>query len=111
MSADGYLVRGFRDGLDGNLYNFLSPRAHPELIVKRLEEVNAEWGHGCVVPDTGIQQLSDEGVSMGNRVKSSRLQLRPGHLSRQTDHRGMWKYRKQDPRPEFVAEDPRARAE
>ena len=49
MSADGYLVRGFRDGLDGNLYNFLSPRAHPELIVKRLDEVNAEWGHGCAV--------------------------------------------------------------
>ena len=49
MSADGYLVRGFRDGLDGNLYNFLSPRSHPELIVKRLDEINAEWGHGCVV--------------------------------------------------------------
>ena len=38
-----------KDGLDGNLYEFLSRRAHPKLIADRIDEINAEWGHGCTV--------------------------------------------------------------
>ena len=49
MSAEGYLVRGFRDGLDGNLYRYLSLRSHPKIIANRIDEVKMEWGHGGVV--------------------------------------------------------------
>ena len=49
MSAEGYLIRGFRDGRDGNLYRYFSPRSHPKIIANRIDEVKMEWGHGCVV--------------------------------------------------------------
>ena len=49
MSADGYLVKKFRHGLDGNPYAFLTRRSHPTLITERLDEIHSEWGHGCVV--------------------------------------------------------------
>ena len=49
--AKGYLVNGFRSGLDadGNLYDFLSANAHPKLIARHLDSLSEEHGHGCVV--------------------------------------------------------------
>ena len=49
LSAEGYLIRKFRDGLDGNLYEFLGRTAHPKVISDRLKEIQKEWGHGCAV--------------------------------------------------------------
>jgi uncharacterized membrane protein YgcG len=49
MTAEGYLIKSLKDGLDGNLYEFLSRRAHPKIIADRIDEINAEWGHGCAV--------------------------------------------------------------
>ena len=49
MTAEGYLIKSFKNGLDGNLYEFLSRRAHPKLIADRIDEINFEWGHGCAV--------------------------------------------------------------
>ncbi len=49
--AKGYLVNGFRNGLDedGNLYDFLDAKDHPKLIAKYLDSLSEEHGHGCVV--------------------------------------------------------------
>ena len=47
--AKGYLIERFRSGLDGNLYNFLPPQSHPELLAKHLDAIRREWGHGCAV--------------------------------------------------------------
>ena len=49
MSADGYLVKRFRDGLDGNVYDFLTKRSQPAIVTKHLDEIGLEWGHGSVV--------------------------------------------------------------
>lgn len=49
MSAEGYLVRDFDDGLFGKLYKYLGPRSHPKIITSRINEVKTEWGHGCAV--------------------------------------------------------------
>ena len=49
LSAEGYLIRKFRDGLDGNLYEFLSKTAHPKVVSDHLKEIRKEWGHGCAV--------------------------------------------------------------
>lgn len=47
--AKGYLIEGFRSGLDGNLYNFLPHATHPKLLAKHLDAIRKEWGHGCAV--------------------------------------------------------------
>ncbi len=47
--AKGYLINGFKSGLDGNLYDFLDPKAHPKLVAKHLDALSKEHGHGCVV--------------------------------------------------------------
>ena len=47
--AKGFLVRGFRDGLDGNLYEFLDPNTQPKLVTRHLDAISKEHGHGCVV--------------------------------------------------------------
>jgi len=49
MSADGYLVKSFKNDLYGNVFNFLSPKSHPKLVTNRIDEIDQEWGHGCVV--------------------------------------------------------------
>ena len=47
-AAQGYLVDGFRDGLDGNLYDFIQ-RRHPRLVMDSLDKIASDWGHGSVV--------------------------------------------------------------
>ena len=49
LAAEGYLIRKFRDGLDGNLYEFLGNTVHPKVVSDRLKEIRKEWGHGCAV--------------------------------------------------------------
>ena len=49
LAAEGYLIKKFRDGLDGNLYEFLSKGGHPKVISDHLKEIHREWGHGCAV--------------------------------------------------------------
>ena len=47
-AAEGYLVNSFRNGLDGNLYDFIG-KPYPRVISKRLKSICSEWGHGCAV--------------------------------------------------------------
>ena len=46
--SEGYLIKGFRNGLDGNPYEFLE-KQHPRVVTKRLNEISKEWGHGSAV--------------------------------------------------------------
>lgn len=46
--GEGYLIKSFRDGLDGDLYEFLE-KQHPRVVAKRLNEISKEWGHGSAV--------------------------------------------------------------
>ena len=47
-AAQGYLIDGFRDGLDGNLYDFIR-LPYPRIVMNRLGQIASEWGHGSVV--------------------------------------------------------------
>ena len=47
--GEGYLIKDFRDGLDGNLYEFLEKQQHPRVVAKCLNEISNEWGHGSAV--------------------------------------------------------------
>ena len=47
-AAQGYLIDCFRDGLDGNLYDFISA-PHPRVVTDRIDLISSEWGHGSVV--------------------------------------------------------------
>lgn len=62
--AKGYLIEGFRDGLDGNLYNFLPPQSHPKLLTKHLDAIGKEWGHGCAVLIPAFNHFGNPGTSL-----------------------------------------------
>lgn len=47
-AAQGYLIDDFRNGLDGNLYNFLKP-PYPDIVNRQLDQIAEEWGHGSVM--------------------------------------------------------------
>ena len=47
-AAQGYLIAGFRDGLDGNLYDFINA-PYPRAVTDRIDLISSEWGHGSVV--------------------------------------------------------------
>ena len=47
-AAEGYLINDFREGLDGNLYDFIST-PYPPIVTNCLDEIRSEWGHGSVV--------------------------------------------------------------
>lgn len=47
--AKGYLIEGFRDGLNGNLYDFLPSDSHPKTFTKHLDTIAKKYGHGCAV--------------------------------------------------------------
>lgn len=62
--AKGYLIEGFSDGLDGNLYDFLPLQSHPELLAKHLDAIRKEWGHGCVVLMPAFNHFGSRGISL-----------------------------------------------
>ena len=47
--AKGYLIEGFRNGLNGNLYDFLPSDSHPKIFTKHLDTIAKKYGHGCAV--------------------------------------------------------------
>ncbi len=46
-AAQGYLIDGFRNGLDGNLYDFSTE--HPDVLSNRIKEIASKWRHGSCV--------------------------------------------------------------
>ena len=47
-TAQGYLIDRFRNGRDGNLYDFISA-PHPRVVANHIDLIFSEWGHGSVV--------------------------------------------------------------
>lgn len=62
--AKGYLIQGFKAGLDGNLYDFLPLQSHPKLIAKHLDAIGKNWGHGCAVLIPGFNYFGDPEASL-----------------------------------------------
>lgn len=60
----GYLIRGFKAGLDGNLYDFLPLQSHPKLIAKHLDVIGEDWGHGCAVLIPAFNQFGSPETSL-----------------------------------------------
>ena len=58
--GEGYLIKDFRDGLDGNLYEFLEKQQHPRVVAKHLNEISSEWGHGSAVMMLAFNNFRDE---------------------------------------------------
>lgn len=61
-AAEGYLVDGFRNGLDGNLYDFY--KQHPRIVSNRLDQIHSEWGHGCAVMIPVFNNFKSGGESL-----------------------------------------------
>ena len=112
--AKGYLVNGFRSGLeaDGNLYDFLDANAHPKLIAKHLDLLSEEHGHGCVMMIPAFNNFRSSGAAaLGNSVQSGRLQLRSRYPSRQACHRGSGKRKHPASGCSLIGEHPRTGTE
>ena len=61
LAAEGYLIKKFKAGLDGNLYEFLTRTAHPKVISDHLKEIDKEWGHGCAVIIPAFNNFRSDG--------------------------------------------------
>ena len=68
MSADGYLVKDFRGGLDGNLYEFLPKGSQPRIVADRLDEIESEWGHGCAIIIPAFNNFRSGGMKLWDIV-------------------------------------------
>ena len=68
MSAEGYLIKQFKNGLDGNLYEFLGTREHPPLVKRCIDEIKTAWGHGCAVLIPAFNNFGSEGMALWDIV-------------------------------------------
>lgn len=64
----GYLIKGFKDGRDGNLYDFLNATQQPRPVKKILDAIGNEWGHGCVVVIPAYNSFRDDGIPLWDIV-------------------------------------------
>ena len=64
----GYLVNGFKDGRDGNLYDFLNANAHPRPVSKLIDAIGSAWGHGCVVLIPAYNNFRNDGMPLWDIV-------------------------------------------
>ena len=62
--AEGYLIKRFRNGLRGGLYDFLPEPEHPKLIANNLDQIAKEWGHGSAVIVTGFNGFRSAGNTL-----------------------------------------------
>ena len=62
-AAEGYLVDGFRNGLDGNLYDFIG-KPYPRIVSNRIKQIRSEWGHGCAVMIPVFNNFKSDGASL-----------------------------------------------
>ena len=60
----GYLINGFNNGNDGNLYDFLNTKEQPRIVTKLLDVIGNEWGHGCVVIIPVYNNFRNEGMPL-----------------------------------------------
>ena len=68
MTAEGYLIKEFKKGLDGNLYKFLGTREHPSLVKRYIDEIKSAWGHGCAVLIPAFNNFGSEGMALWDIV-------------------------------------------
>ena len=66
--GEGYLIKDFRDGLDGNLYEFFEQQQHPRVVAKRLNEISNEWGHGSAVMMLAFNNFRNGGTPLWDIV-------------------------------------------
>ena len=62
--AEGYLIKGFRSGLRGGLYEFLSEKEHPRIVTEDLNDIAKEWGHGSSIIVTAFNNFRSGGISL-----------------------------------------------
>ena len=66
--AEGYLIKDFKSGLKGSLYDFIPESQHPKVIVQELDQIAKDWGHGSAIIVTGFNGFRSEGISLWDIV-------------------------------------------
>ena len=64
QDAEGYLIKGFKSGLQGGLYDFLPYSQHPRSITRDLDTIAKEWGHGSSVMALAFNNFRRGGISL-----------------------------------------------
>ena len=62
--AEGYLIKEFKTGLRGDLYDFLPEGEHPRIVRRDLDEIANEWGHGSSIIIPAFNSFRSGGVSL-----------------------------------------------
>ena len=64
QDAEGFLIRDFKSGLQGGLYDFLSESQHPRAITRDLDKIAQEWGHGSTVMALAFNNFRSGGIPL-----------------------------------------------
>ena len=62
--AEGYLIKEFKTGLQGGLYNFLPENEHPRATTRDLDDIANEWGHGSSISIPAFNNFRSGGISL-----------------------------------------------
>ena len=64
QDAEGYLIKEFKSGLRGGLYDFLPESQHPKAITRDLDKIAKEWGHGASVMVLAFNNFMSGGIPL-----------------------------------------------
>lgn len=68
-AAQGYLVKGFRNGAGGKFYDFIDAESIPGRVATDLNEIKTRWGHGTTVVIPAFNYFGgDDGLSLWDIV-------------------------------------------
>ncbi len=62
--AEGYLVKDFKSGLQGDLYDFLPKNQRPKAIERDLDQIAKEWGHGTTILIPAFNNFRSKAISL-----------------------------------------------
>ena len=64
QDAEGYLIKDFKSGLRGSLYDFLPESQHPKAISRDLDTIAKEWGHGSSIMVLAFNNFRSGGIPL-----------------------------------------------
>ena len=67
-SGDGFFVNGFRNGADGNVFDYGHEGAIPRLIARELDDIEGTSGHGTAVILPAFNRFREYRRSVGDMV-------------------------------------------
>jgi len=66
--GDGFLIKGFRDGVDGKIYDYGSGQGIPKLLRTALDDLQKRFGHGTAIVLPAFNNFKEGSTSLWTMV-------------------------------------------